>query len=658
HLARNCTVKPRRRDVAYLQTQLLIAQKEEVGIQLQAKEFDLMAAAGDLNKIKEVNANCILMANLQQASTSGTQTDKAPVYDSDGSAENDSNVISAVSSMEQSGGTVEQNPATVDETRAYFESLYNNLVIEVEKVNSINRKMKESNADLTTELARYKNQEKCFEINQEKYDKLERCYQKSVYQEQCLTKKINALYLSSAKTIMTLNEEIANLNNQLSNEKSTVSFLQEENKKLKIDFKTCEDALLDKQVQLENKIKELDNILLKTDYQLADLFTKALLVDRFNYLIRLLGMRGLSPQELEPKLQAKDTTIKKLKENIKRLNKTSTTNSVKKDIDEIETINIELEHRVTKLIAENEHLKQTYKQLYDSIKPSRVHAKEHIVEQAKSLNPLDSASYSACKYVKLIQELLGYIRDTCPDIHKPSEKLVAVTPINKKKIVRSKSTDNTMNDRILHISSSTQKKNKVEDHSRIFTWVNFLASKDEAPDFIIKFLKMIQVRLNMTVRNIRTNNGTEFVNQTLHSYYKSVGIYHETSVARSPQQNGVVESSGLVTNPIPQQPCNPPPRNDWDRLFQPMFDEYFNHPTIAVSLVLVAAASRVVDLADSPVSMPIDQDAPSISIPSIQDQEHSPIISQGFKESPKTPHFHDDPWKRISHQKTENTAKK
>ncbi|GKB22952.1 hypothetical protein Tco_0862353 [Tanacetum coccineum] len=60
---------------------------------------------------------------------------------------------------------------------------------------------------------------------------------------------------------------------------------------------------------------------------------------------------------------------------------------------------------------------------------------KEIVEQAKSLNPLDSASYSACKYVKLIQELLGYVRDTFLDIHKPSEKLVAVTPINKKKTV-------------------------------------------------------------------------------------------------------------------------------------------------------------------------------------------------------------------------------
>nr|GEW19745.1 hypothetical protein [Tanacetum cinerariifolium] len=61
--------------------------KEEAVIQLQAKNFNLMAAAAKLNEIVEVNANCILMANLHRASTSGTQIDKAPVYDLDGSAE-------------------------------------------------------------------------------------------------------------------------------------------------------------------------------------------------------------------------------------------------------------------------------------------------------------------------------------------------------------------------------------------------------------------------------------------------------------------------------------------------------------------------------------------------------------------------------------------
>nr|GEZ47824.1 copia protein [Tanacetum cinerariifolium] len=52
---------------------------------------------------------------------------------------------------------------------------------------------------------------------------------------------------------------------------------------------------------------------------------------------------------------------------------------------------------------------------------------------------------------------------------------------------------------------------------------------------------MIQVRLNATVRNIRKDNGTEFVNQTLRDYYEQVGISHKTLVALNPQQNGVVE---------------------------------------------------------------------------------------------------------------------
>ncbi|GKD87613.1 hypothetical protein Tco_1358767 [Tanacetum coccineum] len=71
-------------------------------------------------------------------------------------------------------------------------------------------------------------------------------------------------HLSSGKQITTLNEEISNLSKQLSTEKSTVSSLLEEKKKLKSDFKIREDELLDKQIQLENKIKELDNILVKT----------------------------------------------------------------------------------------------------------------------------------------------------------------------------------------------------------------------------------------------------------------------------------------------------------------------------------------------------------------------------------------------------------
>nr|GEY67737.1 putative ribonuclease H-like domain-containing protein [Tanacetum cinerariifolium] len=70
---------------------------------------------------------------------------------------------------------------------------------------------------------------------------------------------------------------------------------------------------------------------------------------------------------------------------------------------------------------------------------------------------------------------------------------------------------------------------------------DMMASKDEAPDFIIKFLKMIQVQLKTHVRRIRIDKGTEFVNQTLRECYEKVGISHETSVACSLQQNGVVK---------------------------------------------------------------------------------------------------------------------
>ncbi|GJS65463.1 retrovirus-related pol polyprotein from transposon TNT 1-94 [Tanacetum coccineum] len=202
---------------------------------------------------------------------------------------------------------------------------------------------------------------------------------------------------------------------------------------------------------------------------------------------------------------------------------------IKKDLEEIETINIELDHRVSKLIAENEHLKQTYKQLYDSIKLARIRSKEQcddlinqvnlksveifnlnaslqvkvlvitalkddlkklkgkalvdnvvmkhtidpemlkidvepitpkllnkktahsayikhtqeeatvlrdLVEQVKLKYPLDHSLESACRYAKLIQELLTNISKTCPSINNTDGKLVAVTPKNKDKRVR------------------------------------------------------------------------------------------------------------------------------------------------------------------------------------------------------------------------------
>nr|GFA08476.1 retrovirus-related Pol polyprotein from transposon TNT 1-94 [Tanacetum cinerariifolium] len=80
----------------------------------------------------------------------------------------------------------------------------------------------------------------------------------------------------------------------------------------------------------------------------------------------------------------------------------------------------------------------------------------------------------------------------------------------------------------------------VDDYFR-FTWVKFLRNKDETLEVIIKLIKRLQIRLNKTVKNIRTDNGTEFINQHLIQYNESVGISHQKSISRTPQQNSVVE---------------------------------------------------------------------------------------------------------------------
>nr|GEU53070.1 hypothetical protein [Tanacetum cinerariifolium] len=67
------------------------------------------------------------------------------------------------------------------------------------------------------------------------------------------------------------------------------------------------------------------------------------------------------------------------------------------------------------------------------------------------------------------------------------------------------------------------------------------SSKDETPEVLIDFFRLVQRGLHAQVRIIRTDKGTEFLNKTLHAYFAAEGIQHQTSVARTPKQNGIVE---------------------------------------------------------------------------------------------------------------------
>ncbi|GJR65340.1 retrovirus-related pol polyprotein from transposon TNT 1-94 [Tanacetum coccineum] len=80
----------------------------------------------------------------------------------------------------------------------------------------------------------------------------------------------------------------------------------------------------------------------------------------------------------------------------------------------------------------------------------------------------------------------------------------------------------------------------VDDYSR-YTWTLFLRSKDETPEVLKDFLTMIQRNLQAQVITVRTDRGTEFLNKTLHAYFKEEGIEHQTSTPRTPEQNDIVK---------------------------------------------------------------------------------------------------------------------
>ncbi|GKA66797.1 hypothetical protein Tco_0766605 [Tanacetum coccineum] len=144
-----------------------------------------------------------------------------------------------------------------------------------------------------------------------------------------------------------------------------------------------------------NKCLELETELLKKKdlIEKDDNFRENQNAPTFNHLFEI--------NELKAQSQEKDTVIRKLKDRIKSLNGKDNVENVKKDIDEIETINIELKHSVTKLLFENEnlrkereHSKSIYKDQFDSIRKTHVQSKEHcdyLIAQtnAKSVENLD-----------------------------------------------------------------------------------------------------------------------------------------------------------------------------------------------------------------------------------------------------------------------------
>ncbi|GJY58869.1 retrovirus-related pol polyprotein from transposon TNT 1-94 [Tanacetum coccineum] len=113
----------------------------------------------------------------------------------------------------------------------------------------------------------------------------------------------------------------------------------------------------------------------------------------------------------------------------------------------------------------------------------------------------------------------------------------------KQKSFKTKTTPSSKRCGLMRVESINGKKYvlvNVDDYS-IYTWTHFLRSKDETPKVLIDFLRLVQRGLHAQVRTVRTDKGTDFLNKTLHAYFAKEGIKHQTSIARTPKQNGVVE---------------------------------------------------------------------------------------------------------------------
>nr|GEU31801.1 putative ribonuclease H-like domain-containing protein [Tanacetum cinerariifolium] len=156
----------------------------------------------------------------------------------------------------------------------------------------------------------------------------------------------------------------------------------------------------------------------------------------------------------------------------------------------------------------------------------------------------------------------------------------------------------------------------IDDYSR-FTWVKCLRSKDEAHDFIIKFFKMIQVRIKSPVHPICSHI------MELNSLIRlCVNIMSRTR-ANTPLSTAFVA----------------PSRTDWDILFQPLFDELLtplpsvDHPAPKVIVPIAeVVAPKPVASTGSPSLTTVDQDAPSPSNSQTTLETQSPIIPNDVKE--------------------------
>nr|GEV04452.1 hypothetical protein [Tanacetum cinerariifolium] len=258
-----------------------------------------------------------------------------------------------MSTQQDSGGTVEKSSTPNEEIRAHQETVYRNLVDQVAQVNRVNSNIRATNAELKSELARYKIQKQRVEISQEKYDNLVDVPSDLRTELDRTKEKLKLCIIKKEKEYVVL------WNNW---------------------YTKCEECKYDK-ISDDKAYNDMQQKVERLQAQLRDLKGKS-------------SNTPSASNTLDPLNQKLESKI------------------------------VELEFQVVNYEREISHLKTTYKNLFDSIKSNRAHAKLHdlIYENAKLRAHLFENTSESVKNTSRTS--------VTPHVDKP--KLSAVTPLSKK----------------------------------------------------------------------------------------------------------------------------------------------------------------------------------------------------------------------------------
>ncbi|GKC75839.1 retrovirus-related pol polyprotein from transposon TNT 1-94 [Tanacetum coccineum] len=558
HIAKQCTKPKRKRDDTWFNDKVLLVQAQASGQALTEDEIAFLAdpglpdnqtsqsvithnAAYQADDLDAYDSDCdelnsakiALMANLsrngsdaltevhnqdnlnydlfnqsEQIMTSSEQSNDVSQSETD--IISDSNIIPYSQYLSETQQETVQNSNSSAQQDVLILSMFDQITTQVTHCNTVNKA-------LTTELDRYKeelkdlkekqNVENSFSGSNEQFDEIVRLKQnlfEQVQEKDCLMKTVselkNKLKLEENRNIereIDLEKKIKQLQHQFQkrsvSKKGTTAQLSHEGtgavEQHRLESRTFEVKM--NQVLSENErllAQAIDTDIVKTVVNLSvnasgetvtecqkcleletELVKKKDFVDKETYdklckcfttlekhCITLEADSQLNQEifqqensvlnqnapsftqlfelsELKAQSQAKDTVIVKLKEQIKSLKGNVEDSSVKMDMDEIETLNIELEHREQGLVV------AALKNELRKLKGKALDNEDTVTQLLKKKDFVDKETYDKlCKYSKVIQELLSNISRTCPSINNFDPQLVAVTPRKKDKKVRSK----------------------------------------------------------------------------------------------------------------------------------------------------------------------------------------------------------------------------